>query len=63
MVGTEGMSSQLIQTAGHVVAQVAPHLDGVALGNEGRPLLAPIPALLEVSGELVAGAVSVRLAV
>lgn len=57
------MSSELLQTAGHVVAQVAPQLDGVALSNEGGPLLTPVATLLEVGSELVPGAVPVGLAV
>lgn len=63
MVGIEGMSSQLVQTAGHVVTQVAPQLDGVAFSNKGSPLLTPVPTLLEVSSKLVPGAVSVSLTV
>lgn len=57
------MSPELFQAAGHIVAQVAPQLDRVSLGDQGGALLAPVAALLEVSGELVAGAVSVGLAV
>lgn len=60
---TEGMSTELLQAAGHVVTQIAPQLDGVALSNESGPLLTPVSALLEVGSELVPGAVSVRLAV
>ncbi len=63
MVGAEGMSSQLLQTAGHVLTQVAPQLDGVALRNKGSPLLTSVTTLLEVSSKLVPGAVSVSLAV
>lgn len=57
------MPSELLQAAGHVVTQVAPQLDGVALSNEGSPLLTPVSPLLEVSSKLVAGAVSVGLTV
>lgn len=63
MVGAVGVSSQFLQTAGHIVTQVAPQLDRVPLRNKGCPLLTPVAALLEVSGKLVPGAVSVSLTV
>lgn len=63
MVGTEGMSSELLQAAGHIVTQAAPQLDRVAFRNKGGPLLTPVTALLDVCSKLVPGAVSVRLTV
>lgn len=63
VVGAVRVTSQFLQTAGHVVAQVAPQLDRVPLGDEGGPLLTPVPALLQVGGELVARAVAVGLTV
>lgn len=63
MVGAVGVPPQFLQAAGHVVAQVAPQLDRVPLGDEGGALLAPVPALLQVGGQLVARAVPVGLAV
>lgn len=63
VVWTEGMSLKLLQTAGHIFTQVAPHLDGVSLGNEGSPLLTPVTSFLNMGSKLIPSPVSVSLAV
>lgn len=57
------MPSQLLQTAGHIIAQVASQLDRVAFGNQRSAFLTSISSLVNVSCKLVPGAVSVSLAV
>lgn len=63
MVRAKGMPSHLLQTAGHIVTQVASQLDRIAFGNQGSTFLTSISSLLDVSCKLVPGPVSVSLAV